>query len=70
MWHGTLDEKLIICEDSRFELPPGNGGQVVLGGVMVIMLSIKPKLRGFKPGQIEGFLRMIKICSTPFSEGK
>jgi hypothetical protein len=36
-----------------------------LGGVMVGVLAIRPKVRGFKPGQGVGFLRAIKIRSTP-----
>jgi hypothetical protein len=36
-----------------------------LGGVMVGVLAIRPKVRGFKPGQDVGFLRAIKIRSTP-----
>jgi hypothetical protein len=36
-----------------------------LGGVMVILLAIGPKVRRFKPGQSNGFLRAIKIRSTP-----
>jgi hypothetical protein len=37
---------------------------------MVSLLAIGPKVHGFKPGQGDGFLRVIKICSTPSSEGK
>jgi hypothetical protein len=36
---------------------------------MVIVLAIGPKVRGFKPGQVDGFLRAIKYPSTPFFEG-
>jgi hypothetical protein len=36
-----------------------------LNGVMVNMLAIGPKVRGFKPGRGEAFLRTIKIRSTP-----
>jgi hypothetical protein len=37
---------------------------------MVIVLAIGFKVREFKPGSGKGFLRTIKICSTPSSEGK
>jgi hypothetical protein len=36
-----------------------------LGGVMVTVLAIGPKVCRFKPGQGDGFLRLIKIRSTP-----
>jgi hypothetical protein len=36
-----------------------------LGGVVVSLLAIGPKGRGFEPGQGDGFLRAIKIRSTP-----
>jgi hypothetical protein len=32
---------------------------------MVRVLVIGPKVREFKPGQGDGFLRAIQICSTP-----
>jgi hypothetical protein len=35
-----------------------------LGGVMVSVLTIGPKVHGFKPHQDAGFLRVIKIFST------
>jgi hypothetical protein len=31
---------------------------------MVIVLALGPKVRGFKPGDSGGFLRVIKILST------
>jgi hypothetical protein len=36
-----------------------------LGGVVVSVLVTGPKGRGFDPGQGDGFLRAIKIRSTP-----
>jgi hypothetical protein len=36
-----------------------------LSGVMVSVLATGPKLRGFKPGRGDEFLRAIKISSTP-----
>jgi hypothetical protein len=36
-----------------------------LGGVVVSVLANVPKRRGFEPGQGDGFLRAIKIRSTP-----
>jgi hypothetical protein len=36
-----------------------------LGDVVVRVLATGPKDRGFKPGQGDGFLTAIKICSTP-----
>jgi hypothetical protein len=32
------------------------------------MLAIRPKVLGFIPGRGDGFLRAIKVCSTPFFE--
>jgi hypothetical protein len=64
--------------------PPGNGSRTNLlfisplvlycnvrrlGGVVVSMFATRPKDRGLKHGQGDGFLRMIKICSRP-SDGK
>jgi hypothetical protein len=36
-----------------------------LGGVVVSVLATGPKGRRFKPGRGDGFLRAIKIRSTP-----
>jgi hypothetical protein len=36
-----------------------------LGDVMVSVLAIGPKVRGFKPGRGDGFLTAIKVRSTP-----
>jgi hypothetical protein len=36
-----------------------------LGGVVVSVLATEPKVRRFEPGQGDGFLRAIKIRSTP-----
>jgi hypothetical protein len=36
-----------------------------LGGVVVSVLVIETKGNGFKPGRSDGFLRAIKIRSTP-----
>jgi hypothetical protein len=36
-----------------------------LGGAVVSVLATGPKRRRFKPGQGDGFLMEIKICSTP-----
>jgi hypothetical protein len=38
-----------------------------LGGVVVSLLSTGPKVCRFEPGQGDGFLRVIKIRSTPSS---
>jgi hypothetical protein len=38
-----------------------------LGGVVVSVLATGPKGCGFEPGQGDGFLRAIKISSTPSS---
>jgi hypothetical protein len=38
-----------------------------LGAVMVSVLATGPKVREFKPGKGDGFLRVIKVRSTtPF----
>jgi hypothetical protein len=39
-----------------------------LGGVMVSVLAIGPKVRWFNPGRGDEILRMIKIRSTPSFE--
>jgi hypothetical protein len=36
-----------------------------LGGVVVSVLVTGPKVHRFEPGQSDGYLRAIKICSTP-----
>jgi hypothetical protein len=38
-----------------------------LGGIVVSVLATGPKGCGFEPGQGDGFLRTIKIRSTPSS---
>jgi hypothetical protein len=38
-----------------------------LGGVVVSVPATRPKVRGFEPGQRDGFLRAIKIRSRPSS---
>jgi hypothetical protein len=38
--------------------------------LVVIVLAIGPKVRGFKPGSGHGFLRVINICSTTYCGGK
>jgi hypothetical protein len=38
-----------------------------LGVVVVSVLATGPKNRGFKPGRGDGFIRAIKIRSTPSS---
>jgi hypothetical protein len=37
---------------------------VALGVLVVSVLAIGPKVRGFKPAEYDGFLREIKIRST------
>jgi hypothetical protein len=41
-----------------------------LGGVMVSMLATGPKVRGLKPDRGDGYLRAIKIRSTPCFGGE
>jgi hypothetical protein len=41
-----------------------------LGGVIVSVLAIGPKVREFKPGRGDGSLRVIKICSMPSFRGE
>jgi hypothetical protein len=45
-----------------------NGG--CLSGVMVSVLAIGPKVRRFRPSQVDGFLRAIKIHSMPSFRGE
>jgi hypothetical protein len=42
----------------------------LLGGLIVSVLVIAPKVRGFKSGRINGFLRANKIRCTPSFGGK
>jgi hypothetical protein len=37
---------------------------------MVSFLAIAPKVRGYKSGRGDGFLRATKVRSTPSSEGE
>jgi hypothetical protein len=41
-----------------------------LGGLLVIVLATGPKVRGFKPGQGDAFLRAIKSAARLPSEEK
>jgi hypothetical protein len=43
---------------------------VVLGGLIVIVLAIGPKVRGLKPGQVDRFSRAIKIRGAPSFGGE
>jgi hypothetical protein len=52
---------LVFCSHHFRVTPFGR-----LGGVVVSVLATGPKGRGFKPGQGDGFLRAVKIHSTPF----
>jgi hypothetical protein len=47
-----------------------NGWDIVLGGVMVIVLAIGPKVRGFKPGLGQWIFKGEKIRSTTSFEGE
>jgi hypothetical protein len=38
---------------------------VVFCGLVLSVLAIGPKVRGFSPAEGNGFLRPIKICSMP-----
>jgi hypothetical protein len=40
--------------------------QVFLGGVMASVLETGPKVRGFKPGRGDEFLRAIQIRRMPY----
>jgi hypothetical protein len=51
-------------------MPQSTYDLVVLGGVMVSVFAIGPKVRGFKPGRGDGLLRAIKIRSTPSFGGE
>jgi hypothetical protein len=44
--------------------------EAVLGGVVVIVLGITPKVRGFKPSRERYILRAIKYVARLPSEGK
>jgi hypothetical protein len=37
---------------------------------MVSVIAIEHMFRGLKPGQSDGFLKVIKVRSTPFFGGK
>jgi hypothetical protein len=50
-------------QNCTFQVPYHHG---CLGGVVVSVLATGPEGHGFEPGQGDGFLRVIKICSTPF----
>jgi hypothetical protein len=57
-WYGDQRTVLLTCRDCH------------LGGVMVSVLAIRPKVGGFKPGRGDGFLRVITIRSTPSFRGE
>jgi hypothetical protein len=48
--------------DDRASIP---GGVSRFSSVMASVLAIGLKVHGFKPGQCDGYLRAIKIRSTP-----
>jgi hypothetical protein len=43
---------------------------VVVGGLMVSVFSLHPRLAGSNLAEGDGFLRATKICSTPSFGGK
>jgi hypothetical protein len=43
---------------------------ISIGGVMGSVLAIRPKIRGFKPGQSDEFIRTIKSAARLSSEGE
>jgi hypothetical protein len=57
------------CCTARRPTPCTYGPNSRLGGETVSMLATGPKIRGFKPGRGDGFLRAIKIRSTPSFRG-
>jgi hypothetical protein len=44
--------------------------QIVVGYYQQFLLAIRLKVRGFKPGRGDGFLRAIQLYSTPFFGGE
>jgi hypothetical protein len=52
-----------VCGSSKVNL-------VTLGGLVVIVLAIRPKIRGSKPCWERWIFKGDKICYTTFSEGK
>jgi hypothetical protein len=62
----TIDLNLSKYENRiRGTLPPVSLSGSRLGGVVVSVFATRPKPRGFKPSRCDGFLRAIKIRSTP-----
>jgi hypothetical protein len=59
-----------VSLQSAFQIPVTMHALYHLGGVMVSVLAIGPKVRGFKLGQGYGFLRAIKSAEHVPSEGK
>jgi hypothetical protein len=54
----TCQRQYVICSDMT-------DASLVTGGVVVSVLATGPKGRGFKPGWGDGFLRVMKVRSTP-----
>jgi hypothetical protein len=48
----------------------GSSPEVSLGGTVVIVSAIGPKVHGFKPVRDDGFLRVIQSAARLSSEGK
>jgi hypothetical protein len=55
----------LICSTTVINASTG-----CLGGVVVSMLVIRPKICGLKPGRDDAFLRVMKICSLPSFDGE
>jgi hypothetical protein len=62
------DDYFLLSHPSQFTV--SNHIYVALGGLVVIVVATGPKVRGFKPGRGDGFLRAIKIRSTPSFGGE
>jgi hypothetical protein len=55
---------------SEFREKTSNYKLVVLGGIVDIVLAIRPKVRGFSPGRGRWILRAIKARITPSFGGE
>jgi hypothetical protein len=68
---GDVSVELLVCEpDWHYPLKGQIFPTVILGGVMLIMLSIGPKVHDLNPAEGDRFLRAIEIRSTPSFRGE
>jgi hypothetical protein len=65
MWYGERTAYIFVLWAPYIWEDNINALKSRLGGAVISVIATEPKGHGFEPGQGDGFLRAIKIRSTP-----